>query len=303
ISVTITSNIVSLDELIPRVVSIKREDMDIERLIPWVFQHKEAVVEDDIESWPDEDFTLSIFFDSLLSHCALSRARSSPCNDSGVESAWRARETVTVPLRNWELEGRKSCLQFIKSQGILLKLLMQIVYKSLEDIKKADPEILFPIAAPKMKYIIGGTQYQARSEGQIAIGSREKNLPIVSYTGWFIGQTWSELLGETFSIMLGQLASNLGVWKNCNVLREQEVFVIGFYGSCIHVARGIFTLDPVSRAHSQGLSDIGAFNIDFTRGFNLCFKSDWLEAARVLTRLFRYLFSGSSRVSAMRVNF
>ncbi|PWY81928.1 hypothetical protein BO70DRAFT_371344 [Aspergillus heteromorphus CBS 117.55] len=280
-SVTITSNIVSLDVLIPRVINTVHADMDVERLLPWVFRQKEVVVEDDIESWPDEDFTLSFFFDNLLSDCALSKTRSSPLDDSGIESVWRAVETIKIPLRNWDSEERKNHLHFIKSQGMLLK---------------------FPISTPKMKYIAGGTQYQARSEGQIAIGPREKNLPIISYTGWFIGQTWRQFLGEKLSIMLGQLASNLGAWKECDGLQDQEVFVVGFYDSCIHVARGVFTLDTVLRAHSQGLSQLEAFNLEFTRGYNLCLKCDWLEGTRVLTRLFRYLFSGSSKVSAVRVN-
>ncbi|KKK21743.1 hypothetical protein AOCH_007578 [Aspergillus ochraceoroseus] len=61
-----------------------------------------------------------------------------------------------------------------------------------------------------MKYIIGGTQYEARSEGQVAIGPREQSLPIVSFTGWFIGQTWSEFFWGNTQYNVGTACENPG---------------------------------------------------------------------------------------------
>lgn len=101
--------------------------------------------------------------------------------------------------------------------------------------------------------------------------------------------------------MLGQLAKTLTVHKHSQGLQDQEVFVVGFHGPQIYIARGYFPPDEISRVHSKGISGNEFFELEFTRGYNPCERDDWLEAMRALTRLFRYLLSGNSKVGAMQV--
>ncbi|KAE8382749.1 hypothetical protein BDV26DRAFT_288307 [Aspergillus bertholletiae] len=126
------------------------------------------------------------------------------------------------------------------------------------------------------------------------VGPQEQRLPIVSFAGWYEGQTWSEFLADILSIMLGQLAKNLNRHS-----KDQEVFIIGFYGQCIYIARGYFTSDIISRAHLKGCKEDDAIEIQFTRGYNLSLKKDWVDAVNALTRLLQYLFSGNAKVGAL----
>ena len=97
------------------------------------------------------------------------------------------------------------------------------------------------------------------------------------------------------SIMLGQLAANIR-----RRVQDQEVYVIGLYGRYVYLARGFFTANLISRVHARGCSEDEVFELKFTRGYDLCLKEDWLAAMRVLTRLFRYLCSGSAKVGALQ---
>ncbi|RAH68460.1 uncharacterized protein BO66DRAFT_421533 [Aspergillus aculeatinus CBS 121060] len=280
-SATILSRIVSLDALIPRVVDVGREERDVESLTPWVFQHTKIAQEDCLDSWPDEDLTSSMLFDELFSCHSTIRSRSSLHDERGIESALSPSAGITLPLKNWEVKAAHDHLAFTRAQGMILRMLMKTVYASLDDVRKQDPEVRFSIYASKMRYVIVDTKYSARSEGEVT---------------WWIGQTWDEFLQETLSVMLGQLAQNLGVGKDDSLLEEQEVFLVGFHGYGIHIARGAFTRDAVGRVYSRGCSGDETFEVQFTRGYNLCQKEEWDDAMRALTRLFRYLLSGGAKV-------
>lgn len=95
--------------------------------------------------------------------------------------------------------------------------------------------------------------------------------------------------------MLGHLAQNIRV-----SFQDQEVFVIGFHGPYIYIARGRFTTNQISRVQSGGFSENEVFELKFTRGYDLCLKEDWLEAMRALVRLLRYIISGDAKVSTVK---
>jgi hypothetical protein len=50
-------------------------------------------------------------------------------------------------------------------------------------------------------------------------------------------------------VMLGQLAKNISIQNNSSDFQNQEVFVVGFYGLSMHIARGFFTTNVISRVH------------------------------------------------------
>lgn len=99
-------------------------------------------------------------------------------------------------------------------------------------------------------------------------------------------------------MMIGQLVGNIKIQDNHSC--DQEVFVVGFHGACVHIAHGLFTTDMISRVHSKGCHSDEIFQLNFTRGYDLCLKEDWLEATRALARLFRYLLSGNAKVGAVQ---
>ncbi|PYI06517.1 hypothetical protein BO78DRAFT_386883 [Aspergillus sclerotiicarbonarius CBS 121057] len=275
---TIFSSIVELDKIVPQVIDTDREERDIEKLIPW----------------PQEQIYFKDVFYQLDSHHLLLGAS----RDVTLSGALTASETITLPRKNWRVPSREYFTHFIRSQGMILRVLMQTIYVNLEDIHEQGPPLLvssFPAPETKHKYVIGGKRYASIPEGAVMVGPQERALPIVSYVGWFEGQTWKEFLAEVLSIMLGQLAANLG-----GRVQDQEIYVIGFYRRYIYLARGIFTTDLISRVHAQGCAENEAFELKFTRGYDLYLKEDWLEAMRALTRLFRYLFSGNAKVGALQ---
>ena len=100
-------------------------------------------------------------------------------------------------------------------------------------------------------------------------------------------------------MMLGQLAANVshGARKKSP---DQEVFVIGFHGYHVHIARGFFTADVISRVRTAGCSRGEQFELMFSRGYDMTVKSDWIEVTRGLSRLFRYLLSGNAKVAAVQ---
>lgn len=167
--------------------------------------------------------------------------------------------------------------------------------------------------------MVGGKQYAARPEGAVRVGPPDGRVPVVSFTTvcllffathdmipvnvisqWFEGQTWNQFLVETVSVMLGQLATNINIRSGDTSLQDQEVFVVGFFGPNVHIARGFFAADVIARVHVNGPSGNEGFELKFTRGYNLCLRSDWLEATRVFSRLFRYLLSGKAKIRALQ---
>ena len=113
---------------------------------------------------------------------------------------------------------------------------------------------------------------------------------------WSEGQTSSDFLAENLSIMLGQLAQNISIDT-----RNQEVFTVGLYGSCIYISHGMFTTSQVFRVTTvKGLLRERGLPLKFTRGYDLSLREDCIEAMHSLSRLFRYLSSGDAKVGAIR---
>ncbi|PLB52054.1 hypothetical protein P170DRAFT_377519 [Aspergillus steynii IBT 23096] len=296
-SVTINSKVVELDDLIPKVVDRECEDEDVERLIPWVFQHSDIVDGDCLESGPKEGCEFQPLFYHLQSYRCELQANDS--DDTGISNIFVPSETITLPRKSWRMPGREQFTHFINDQCTITKLLLQSIYLSLDhDVKAPDPKVEFTTAARDLKYTIGGSRYATRLEGAVLAGPRAQYMPMIAFTGWFIGQTWNAFLMETFSAMLGQLTRNLSLLQTG--FEDQEVFIVGFYGPYLHIARGFFTKDRISRVHAEGNFDQGPVSLQFTRGYDLFLKEDWLEATRALTRLLRYLHSGKSRVGAVQ---
>ncbi|KAE8150466.1 heterokaryon incompatibility protein-domain-containing protein [Aspergillus avenaceus] len=119
-------------------------------------------------------------------------------------------------------------------------------------------------------FYIAGRKYATRPDGVAVVSSQEQRIPVISFAAWFGGGAWKEFLGEILSIMLGQLSQNIGTG-----LKNQEVFILGFYGCHIYIARGYFPADLISR-------------------------EDWLEATHALAALLRYLLSGNAEIGAMQ---
>lgn len=98
--------------------------------------------------------------------------------------------------------------------------------------------------------------------------------------------------------MLGHLTMNITHGSHGGV-QTQEVFVIGLHGPYLHICRGFFPQDRITKVYQHGYSDEEEFELEFTRGYNLYLKEDWLEATRALSRLLRYLLSGKAMVAAV----
>ncbi|KAB8208131.1 hypothetical protein BDV34DRAFT_233660 [Aspergillus parasiticus] len=188
-----------------------------------------------------------------------------------ITNALKACETISLPMRNWKQPEREYSRSSIRTQGLMLNMLMHTIYNNLDGI-----------------------------QGAAMVKLQEGLVPIISYTGWFEGQTWSQFLMETLSIMLGQLAKTMSIRTGNTGVQDQNIFVVGYYGRYIHVARGLFPADTIARVHSQGCSKDEAFDLKFTRSYDLCSKKDWLEATRALTRLYRYLLSGNTKANAVQ---
>ncbi|PLB55418.1 hypothetical protein P170DRAFT_443215 [Aspergillus steynii IBT 23096] len=266
-SATIYSQIVGLDEIIPRI-----ETSDCEG------------IETCTRHWPQDDHIFRPFFYHFSSY----RSQLGPATQITLAGDLGAQETVRIPSKSRTVARARP----IRSQGMLLATLLEIVYDSLGDISE-----IAPIVQPKLRYVIGSKRYSAQSEGAAVVGSHP-GTPIISYAGWFEGQSWNNFLAETLNIMLGQLAANLSV-----PFQDQDAFVVGYYGSCVFVARGSFSGDMISRVHSNGCSEEDVFQLKFTRGYDLSSKDDWNDAMRALTRLFRYLLSGNARIDSLRTLF
>ncbi|KAB8226235.1 hypothetical protein BDV33DRAFT_187008 [Aspergillus novoparasiticus] len=267
-SVTVRSEIVDLDGLIPRPVDNDREDLDVARLTPWIFRQTgvELVEDDCTMDWPQEEMNFRDLFFYLSSYYYEVYER-----EVGITNALKACESISLPMRNWKQPEREYSRSFIRTQGLMLNMMMHTIYNNLDGI-----------------------------QGAAIMRLQEGLVPIISYTGWFEGMTWDKFPMETLSIMLGQLAKNTSIRTGNLVVQDQEVYMVGFYGRYIHIARGLFPADTIARVHSQGCSKDEAFDLKFTRGYDLCLKKDWLEATHALTRLYRYLRSGNTKASAVQ---
>ncbi|KJK65249.1 hypothetical protein P875_00010470 [Aspergillus parasiticus SU-1] len=302
-SATIHSSIVDLDELIPRPENMDREDKDVEQLTPWIFRQSDIAKGNCTHDWPKQDDAFRRLFHLLNSyHVHIGHPRMADGCDSrntGIARALKASEAITLPRKNWKVSEREHHRTFIMSQAVMLDALMMDVYHNLEGIEDHGLDVNFTALSFKTLYVIGRRQYAAKAEGAVTVGPRTEHLPIISYTGWYERQTWNEFLGETLSVMLGQLAQNMTVRTGKAGVQDQEVFVVGFHGSHIHIARTFLAADLVARVHPRGCSNDEVIELQFTRGYDLSLKKDWLEATGALARLFRYLLSGRAKVAAV----
>ncbi|KAE8357535.1 hypothetical protein BDV27DRAFT_170446 [Aspergillus caelatus] len=274
-SVTIHSKITDIDSLIPRVVDCETEDCRFK----------------------------SFFYELYNFHVELEvcgPVKNNTSSDTLISNILTASETITIPKKSWEIATREYSRPLIRAQCSMTRVLMENIYFNLEGIKEQGPRVQFMSSPRGLKYTIGGNRYRTRVEGAAIVGPRTQYLPIISFTGGLENQTWDEFLIETYSAMLGQLTRNLSILQTG--FEDQEVFIIGFHGPYLHIARGYFPKGLITRVHAEGYSENETKSLNFTRGYNLCFKEDWLEAIRALSRLLRYIISGKAKVGAVQVN-
>ncbi|RAK93731.1 hypothetical protein BO79DRAFT_101249, partial [Aspergillus costaricaensis CBS 115574] len=287
-SITIHSKVVELECLIPRVVDCEREDEGIQQFIPWVFQQSNLMDWDCTQSWPEEELLFKTLFAQLVDYIEEQGHKNMIseilCKETGITNILKPSETITLPRKSWRVGDRSNHVQFLHSQSHVLGDLMRSIYRRLEDLDDEAPR-LGALPFPRdVKYVVGRLQYAARLEGNVHVGTRDEFIPIVSFTGWYKGQTWNELLTDTICSMLGHLTMNLTHGSHGGV-QSQEVFVVGLHGPYLHICRGFFPRDRIARVYQHGYSDEEEFELEFTRGYNLYLKEDWLEATRALTRL------------------
>ncbi|GMG25295.1 unnamed protein product [Aspergillus oryzae] len=132
-SVTVCSEIVNLDELIPRGVDNDREDLDVASLIPWIFQQTGIeIVEDDCTmEWPQEEMNFRDLFFWLSSYYYEVYER-----EVGITNALKACGTISLPIRNWKQPDREDFRSFIRTQGLMLNMLMHTIYNNLDGIRE-----------------------------------------------------------------------------------------------------------------------------------------------------------------------
>ncbi|KAE8334235.1 hypothetical protein BDV24DRAFT_146198 [Aspergillus arachidicola] len=283
-SVTVHSLIVDPDDLIPR--GEHDEGSDLGQLTPWVFEHAHIADSDCTEFWPYERQDFRDFFWRLNSYYA----ELNEASEKHITRALKETETIILPMKNWKVPRREYFANLMRSQGMLLRVLVETVYRKLKN-HGLETQLHFPVSGFKQTYVIGGKRYASRPDGAAMVGPQERRLPILSFAGWYEGQTWGEFLAEILSIMLGQLARNRNVDS-----RDQEAFIIGFHGRYVYIARGYFTSELISRAHLKGCTEDETIKIQFTRGYDLSLKEDWLEAMNALARLLRYLLSENAEM-------
>ncbi|KAE8151842.1 hypothetical protein BDV25DRAFT_138440 [Aspergillus avenaceus] len=296
---TVHSRIVDLDELIPRPADTKREDKDVQDLIPWVFQEHNVARMDCMQDWSRDDGRFKGLFADLPTYGA--RIRTWRMTEGRDACSTRMTENlqptavVTIPQQNWSVSGQQVMGRLLQYQRPMLINLIASVYMELEDVAIQLPRLRFPPISSRMKYYIGKKEYGAIPQGRVIVNLWDYALPILSYTAWWEGQTWNEFIGETLTIMIGQLSESLRMLG----VNGEEVFVVGFHGKNFHIARGFFSRELITRAYLKGCSPADEVELHFSRGYNLCLKEDWMEATRALSRLIRYLLSGEAKLTAL----
>ncbi|PLB43374.1 hypothetical protein P170DRAFT_468996 [Aspergillus steynii IBT 23096] len=284
-SATIHCKTLDLDEIIPRPNCIEREDEDVKRLVPLVF-HDACFATDRTDSWPDDQAEFRNFFAVFFSFYDELREPS----ETSPSIVFKEREMITLPRKNWTAPSRgHRSAGFRGVQVSLMTTLMQTICYNLDGIQEQLPGVWFTYSPVKMRYFIGGKRYASTSDGGAVVGPFANPRPIIPHVSWYRGQSWSEFLADVMDIMLGKLASNLTFNSE-----GQEAFIVGIRGPCIYVIRGRFTASLVSRVHSKGCAENESFELQFTRGFNLRLKEDWLQATRALARLLRYIPGGKA---------
>ncbi|PYI02931.1 hypothetical protein BO78DRAFT_324077 [Aspergillus sclerotiicarbonarius CBS 121057] len=298
-SAAIHTQIVNTDAFFPSVIQPRDKGKHTQELTPWIFEHADFADLDCIERWPRDPIKFKEFFHLFNSHVSETNLFDASLAEPDILAAYFPErvETVTLPTKSWKYSTRENFAELMRLQGMMLRTLIETIYLRL---KMADstPRLHFPVSRYKQVYFIGGRKYTARPDGAVMIRLQNQYVPVLSFTGWFQEQTWSEFLGEILSIMLGQLAHNIKLG-----LQDQEIFVLGSFKRQIFIARGFFTKDQISRAHAKGFSASEKFHLALTRGYELSNKDDWYEAMQRLVGLLRYLVSGNARVGGLQTYF
>ncbi|PLB48831.1 hypothetical protein P170DRAFT_425839 [Aspergillus steynii IBT 23096] len=237
-SAAITSQIANTDDFYPNGI----QPGEKEKITPWVFREAEFADLGCVERWPDESTEFKEFFhlfnsyvseanlfdttepDLLQAYYPESQCRDLNKTEPGLLEDLIGRiETITLPRKSWKYSTRDTFAGLMVLQGLALRTLIDTIYRQLK-MTALEPRLHFPVSNQKQTYFIGGQKYTARPDYSVTIRLENQHFPILSFTGWFPGQTWNGFLGETLAIMLGQLASNIQFG-----LRDQEIFVLGFY--------------------------------------------------------------------------
>ncbi|OJZ88688.1 hypothetical protein ASPFODRAFT_130951 [Aspergillus luchuensis CBS 106.47] len=283
-SATVQTRVVDLDQLIPRVVK-----KDIENLIPWVYRHSNITNRDDQYDWPSEDSKFKVIFEDFWNY------QDALASDAlSLVGPITAKVKIVLPRKNWKVARPDN----YHSQCFILHFLLYTVYAYLEKSRELKLEIWMPNMISSSKYVIGRQKYASMPLAHVTVGPLMEGRPVISCPTWREGQPWDQFTAEVLSVMLGQLANNIRI--RGQKLQDQEVFVVGFYGPHIYIARGYFPVETITRVHAKGCSDDEYLELKFTRGYDPCRKDDWMEAMRALSRLFRYLMSGSAKVGAIQ---
>ncbi|KAH8435327.1 uncharacterized protein LDX57_012956 [Aspergillus melleus] len=98
--------------------------------------------------WPREQGEFRDFIYHLHSHRA--ELDFGESGDIELASSLKASETITLPMKNWKMPKREHFTQFMRSQGTMLKVLMQTIYWNL-DLAEQVPELQYvevPLTVP-----------------------------------------------------------------------------------------------------------------------------------------------------------
>ncbi|RAL03191.1 uncharacterized protein BO80DRAFT_432971 [Aspergillus ibericus CBS 121593] len=114
---------------------IDEENNDIEGLTPWIFQHTQILDHESFGAWPKErtEFRDVFYLLNTQFHDA--------CEAGELVDALEPTETVSLPRKNWKAPRREYFTHSMRSQGMLLRILMETIYYNLRDIVDDGPEL------------------------------------------------------------------------------------------------------------------------------------------------------------------
>ena len=120
--------------------------------------------------------------------------------------------------------------------------------------------------------------------------------PFRNLTLVILSSSWRSNPGvETLSTTLGQLARNP---SHPGGRPRDQVFLVGFHGNCVHIARGIFAADSIASAWLKRFL-VEPVLLQFSRGYNLL---TICEASRGLVVVLRYLLSRTAKVGVFQAH-
>jgi hypothetical protein len=107
------------------------------RLTPWVFERAHIADNDCTELWPKERGDFRDFFWLLNSYYA-------ELNETGekdITHALKVSETITLPKKNWKVSRREYYANLMRSQGMMLRVLMETIHHNLKDTIQQAPRL------------------------------------------------------------------------------------------------------------------------------------------------------------------